>query len=129
MKWDIDRTLANFVDAMLPRFSDEKLGLYFELRLSFSDYGNDLRNEWHKTFNIEFLVIRESNYTRVLGRILGDNNDKNLWDLNKTPHEMTQQSHHDSCWRHDGFRILNECFRNVSEQYEKEVGIDLIMDF
>ena len=57
MKWDIDRTLANFVDAMLPRFSDEKLGLYFELRLSFSDYGNDLRNEWHKTFNIEFLVI------------------------------------------------------------------------
>jgi len=60
------------VEAMLPRFSDERLGLAVGCRVSFDDYGyerdgNTLakRGALHISHFLHFLATRPGNYTKV----------------------------------------------------------------
>ena len=126
MKWNIDSSLAAMIEAMLPRFSNQEVGLHFILRLSFDDFGfakdgnTQTRKEWHKSFNIEYLIHRPSNYTKVLVRVTKDN----LRDSLNEPYEMELASDHDSCWKTDGFDHLFQCLKEAMQQHEENTGCE-----
>jgi hypothetical protein len=99
---DLDNALAAIVEAMLPRFSPADLGLMIQL---------DLRADNHKTDESEaslitFIIQRPHNYTKVLAKRTDFRADR--WLVAGEEIEMDMASDHDSCWRSDGFDILNK---------------------
>jgi hypothetical protein len=129
MEINAESTIANFVESMLPTFSDKKLGLHMIVKFSFNDYGKEnefgiVRKAWHKTYAVELLFIRSSNYTRVLGRF-NDYSNKEFRNMKRGNNEviLKQYSDHDSCWRTDGFSEFFQCFLKAVESYENEMGL------
>jgi len=116
---DIESTIAHIVEAMLPRCSDDKLGLLIRLRIDASDFGyaedgNTLvREPQNIRRHLNFIFVRSSNYTRVF-LFEPDEKDgfvaivgkENLWE---------QQSYHDSCWRSDGMRRITDVYFETCE--------------
>lgn len=127
---DADSTISTIVEAMLPRFSDSTLGLLIGVDLSWYDYGygkdgnTKERDETYLRSNVWFLFVRPSNYTKVYvyeERFTEDGTTGNpkyeelVWE---------QSCDHDSCWRTDGMRYLNEVY-NQAYDFFKERGVEL----
>lgn len=125
---DADISIGHIVEAMLPRSSDSKLGLYIPVQLDFSDYGyakdgNTLEREpLHVRSIVHFLFVRPSNYTQVYVTITEQRSQRHVLN-GKEPHEWQQTSNHDSCWRSDGFRPLTEEYFRLTGMFtDREVS-------
>lgn len=94
---DCESTIAAIVEAMLPRFSNENIGLHMKLEFRFNNNYKYLINH----LCLCLLFIRPSNYTKVFSRMPTE-----IESLNPIHNEMILQSDHDSCWRLDGLRQI-----------------------
>jgi hypothetical protein len=105
-----ESVIAHIVEAMLPRFSDRKLGLLIGVDMDIWDngYGKDgntrERKELHVRRRLYFLFNRPSNYTKVL--FWEPLKDSKGWDCSPAGmygasniQEWHLESDHDSCWR------------------------------
>lgn len=116
---NIDLTLAHIVEAMLPRFSDTKLGLLLRLQLEASDFGyaedgNTLvREPQHIRRDLNFLFVRPSNYTKVF--LFEPNDEEYSWFYQNKEHLWNLESDHDSCWRSDGLRRITDVYFEICE--------------
>ena len=122
---DLDMTVASIVEAMLPRFSDHKLGLLISLDLAFDDYGygkdgNTLEREPQHARRFPWLLfVRPSNYTQVffwedIDPEVGFGNP--MYDsANPT---WLQTSNHDSCWRSDGFSPITDIYFKECKKFK-----------
>lgn len=117
---DLDMTVANIVEAMLPRFSDHQLGLLVSFDFDFSDYGygkdgnTQEREPLHIRRNPHMLFVRPSNYTKVYFF----EGEAHRSPLCKETIQWEQTSDHDSCWRSDGFRKLTEIYFECCEAFK-----------
>lgn len=129
LKMNMKNTIANVVESMFPKFSDKHLGFHMIVDFRYEDMGFDksgnkrVREPWKDYYRIELLFIRPSNYTKVLGRVM-DNND---YPITRTKNEviLNQYSNHDSCWRSDGFSEFFQTFIKAIKKYEEERNEDL----
>lgn len=98
----IDNALSTIVEAMLPKFSPANIGLLVQLDLRASN------NKMDKTIAtlVTFIFQRPSNYTKVLVKRTDFHEDP--WLFKDKEIVMDLASDHDSCWRSDGFLILNK---------------------
>jgi hypothetical protein len=104
---DLDNALAAIVEAMLPRFSPADLGLVIQLDLRASKHSVDSDDdEKSEASLVTFIIQRPHNYTKVLAKRTDFRHDR--WLRPGVEIEMDMTSDHDSCWRSDGFRILND---------------------
>lgn len=104
---DSESVISHIVEGMLPRFSDEKLGLLIEIDMDIHDHGygadGSTKERKEKGFRHSFCFLfhRPSNYTKTL-----------FWEPKKdargvdcTPfysrevQEWYLECDHDSCWR------------------------------
>ena len=111
------QVIPSVVEAMLPRFSHEKLGLAITLDLRDNYYDNyDSEKDRSAATDMRFIFHRPSNYTKVLINYKFNNfrGTKNNPRYNTVYFE--KHSDHDSCWKSDGMRILN-IHRNNVERY------------
>ena len=113
---NLDNSLAAMVEAMLPLFSPANLGLVIQLDLRASN------NETDKSVAnlITFIFQRPSNYTKVLVKRTEFRCDP--WLLKGQEIVMELASDHDSCWRSDGFRILNEDWQDKVDKVGHPYG-------
>jgi hypothetical protein len=95
MKIDIHQAIIAIVEAMLPRFTKDKL-LFISVRCNYDFYEEGVHIE-HPAFTVNFIFHRPSNYTKVLFQVL-DRVFISPYDLTA----MQLSSDHDSCWRSDG---------------------------
>ena len=126
---DAEISIARIVETMLPRFSDRKLGLYFDIQLDLSDYGYGIdgdtleREPLNARSEVHMLFVRPSNYTQVY--VLIERTGYSIGRLHplSEKYEWTQTSDHDSCWREDGFNLLtNEYFALTALFKDREKG-------
>ena len=117
---DFDQVIPSVVEAMLPRFSHEKLGLAITL---------DLREDNHdaSTYRVgvdasiativRFIFHRPGNYTKVL--VNYEFNNFHDRESNPRHNEVYFEKHsdHDSCWRSDGLSILRIYRDNVEDYF------------
>jgi len=103
-----DITIPNVVEAMLPRFSDRRLGLLIHVRMGFDDFGyaadgNTLEREpLHVTKACDIIYNRPSNYTKVFSWFPAEDAiGLDSWSqyAKPQPQEWKLESDHDSCWR------------------------------
>jgi len=126
VSFDAENIISRLVEAMLPRFSDQKLGLYIVLDLSFSDYGyaddgnTKEREALHVREYFSFLFVRPSNYTKVF--FYRPSKDAKGLTLDpsysKEPVLWTLECDHDSCWRSDGMRQITKIYFEATKQFE-----------
>lgn len=94
IKMSVETVIVAFVEAMLPRFSDDKQLLKISLDMEASAPENP---DKHIRRYAHLLFHRPSNYTKVLWNVTDDPrkgyDDFETWDV---------KSDHDSCWRTDG---------------------------
>ena len=121
-----ESVIASVVTAMLPRFSDHKLGLLIEVDMGLTDfgYGADGNTEEREPLSVRrylnFLFVRPSNYTKVL-----------FWEapegskgLDISPYyskgilEWNMECDHDSCWRSDGLRQITKAYFDSRRKFE-----------
>ena len=101
---DAENVLSAIVEAMLPRFSDRKLGLLLGVDMSYNDYGYDTtgaiqeRDELAFREQVNFLIYRPCNYTQVYLHLKPKTN-KYTSPLNKDCKTWVRLADHDSCWR------------------------------
>ncbi len=126
MKMKIDNAICAMVEAFLPRFSSEKLGLFIEMNCGFDDH----RKELTVRRFLQFIFVRSSNYTQVLFR---DNHPPDDYIWNGKEFIWTQESHHDSCWRSDGmtklFKTWCDSFTILENQGSKRKDISEYHNF
>lgn len=101
-----DMVIANVVEAMLPRFSAENLGILVGVDMGLSDYGfgkdgdTEEREPLHSRRYPWFLFIRPNNYTKVYYWLPSeDAKGSDLNPLYKPEVVWTEIADHDSCWR------------------------------
>lgn len=127
-------TIASIVEAMLPRFSDRKLGLLIPIQLNADDhgYGKDGNTRERKALGIRkivwFLFVRPSNYTKVyvwtapkgsIGVEYDPRYNKNVvWKL---------ECDHDSCWRDAIGSALRDVHYPMMERFKgrKISGVEM----
>jgi len=119
-----DMTITHIVEAMLPRFSDSKLGLYIDVKLDFFDWGygadgNTVEREGLAVrTDIHFLFVRASNYTQVYALIERPEDSEIKYVLNGThKYKWHRTSYHDSCWRSDGLNPLTDEYFHLAELF------------
>lgn len=102
--WNVhlDQVVSAFVDTMLPRFSKDK-GILVNIRLRLSHEDNTVTRTVHMIFS------RPRSYTIVMATAKAHS----LRDIASEDWKM--YSHHDSCWRSDGFRILSSVWREMRD--------------
>jgi hypothetical protein len=130
----VENTVASIVEGMLPRFSDNNLGLLITVQLDITDYGygKDGNTLERKQFGIRryvhLIFTRPSNYTKVFvwipeggktGLDLFPQYAKDIvWDL---------VCDHDSCWK-DGFKqSISDCYNKMIEKFKgrKVSGVEM----
>jgi hypothetical protein len=116
LQMDLSNAIPKIVEAMLPRFSPNELGLYIELDLRDSYYGKDGENEKSVATMVKFIFHRPNNYTRVLVNYEFDNFSKSFMQ-SKTLTRYEEYSYHDSCWRSDGMTILSHHWKMISDYF------------
>lgn len=104
---EAESVLYHVIESMLPRFSDAKLGLMFGVDMHLWDSGYEEdgntrgRKEKNVRLNLFFLIVRSSNYTKVL--FWEPKKDAKGLDGNPRWSRETVEwfllSDHDSCWR------------------------------
>lgn len=101
VKLDAEPVICSMVEAMLPRFSDSKLGLLLGIDMHIYDlgYGKDGNTKERKEKNVRrflyFLFVRSSNYTKVF--FWEPSKDKSRYPC--AIEEWYLICDHDSCWR------------------------------
>jgi len=123
---NLDMTIGTIVEAMLPQFSDSRLGLLLTLNMSFDDYGfgDDGNTRVCKGKHIRLfpslLFQRPSNYTKVFFRM--PKNDAKGLDINpkwaREPLEWHLEHDHDSCWR--DFEAITQLALDSWGKFKKE---------
>lgn len=123
---DHNMVIYQIVEAMLPRFSDAKLGLVLSFDMSITDWGyasdGNTRDRQKKDVRdfYWFLFQREFNYTKVLfykgsstqaGRDLDPR-----WT--KQPLQWNLESDHDSCWSSDGLRKMIDMYFAARDRFK-----------
>jgi len=112
------------VEAMLPRFSDERLELAVGCRVSFDDYGyerdgNTLakRGALHISHFLHFLATRPGNYTKVY--MYEDVSDQGTEGnpMYGGKFQWNQIADHDSCWDIDS--ELNKLYCAASQRMQE----------
>ncbi len=113
---NLKQVIPSIVEAMLPRFSHEELGLAITLDLRDNFYYDDSEKNKSASTDVRFIFHRPSNYTKVLVNYEFNSfhDTKNNPMDNKVYFE--KHSDHDSCWRTDGVKILG-IHRNNVEKY------------
>ena len=126
---DAEITIAEIVEAMLPRFSDSKLGLLISLDINFFDhgYGKDGNTIERKELDVRrfpsFLFVRPSNYTQVYFYEPSAYSSV-IWGPNVI---WKQRSNHDSCWRSDGLQDLTKIYFECAKKFDgrKVSGVEM----
>lgn len=94
IKMNIDQVIAAFVEAILPRFSDDKKVLAMKLNIGAAKPGDYRKEVVHY---IHILFHRPNNYTQVLWKVVDSRKDNykdfSVWEV---------KCSHDSEWRTDG---------------------------
>lgn len=109
---DIAKCVNEIVDAMLPRFTEDKvLSINIIMEVENFKTAHCIR----RSFDI--IYYRPSNYTFVGTRIPIEGEVKTLMFPDRIESELKQHSYHDSCWRSDGTEHIIRKFANeiVSE--------------
>jgi hypothetical protein len=122
-----ESTIRHIVEAMLPRFSDHKLGLLMTFDMSIDDhgYGRDggTRERRKKEFRhmFHFLFVRPSNYTKILvWEPDPDAKGLDLWPkYHMKPLKWTLLCDHDSCWTDAAGSFVNKLFWKGWEGFKK----------
>lgn len=127
--------LSSIVESMLPRFSDNKLGLTMTLDMGMHDfgYGSDgntrERRELSVRRSLSFLFHRPSNYTKVFywEPEPGSKGLKILPGYAKEPLDWYMLSDHDSCWRDAiGSKVTDVYFQMAGAfKGRKRTGVEL----
>ena len=140
---DAESTIRGIVEAMLPRFSDDKLGLLIGLNMEMDDLGYGMdgstieREPLAVHRHVHFLFSRPNNYTKVFLWI-ADPNAKGLdnWPANsKEPLEWLMTCDHDSCWCSDGLSSLSKIHFEMLDIFRnrkvggKDIHFDAIHEF
>jgi len=114
-----ERFITETVEAMLPRFSDQKLALVMKINLRWNYYSENGEND--TSFSKTFLVVfhRPSNYTKVLLKEI----DHTFYHNDNKFIDMELKSDHDSCWRSDGMRWIYQTYSEAWDYFD-ELGID-----
>jgi hypothetical protein len=94
---DIANCVNNMVEAMLPRFTKDKV-LIITIRMEAENF--TLNHRIGKNFSLVF--YRSSNYTFVGTRIPVDGENPMYNFPDRIENELKRHSYHDSCWRSDG---------------------------
>lgn len=122
MYLDSEPTIRSIVEAMLPRFSDNFLGLLMEVDMTYSG-SKPLASDPERTRRYEkrkfvyLLFVRPTNYTQVYVIV----SDKGHFTADLTEWKLTCD--HDSCWSSDGLRPLQEAHYECMRFFEKK-GIE-----
>ena len=119
---ELSQVLATMVETMLPRFSNNRIGLYMVLDLREDCYTEDGTNEKSAASIMRFIIHRPSNYTKVLTKYEFNNFHEELGNNGKDTHYYEKQSDHDSCWRSDGFNILFKHRQNVEKFFAEQTS-------
>jgi hypothetical protein len=123
--------IASVIETMLPRFSDERLGVGMSLDMDLSDYGFDHSGSKRERKQLSvrrfpsFLFIRPSNYTQVyyclpspdaVGLDLSP-----LWSRKELV--WTLVCDHDSCWRDAVGSELSKIYFAMSKKFDgRKIG-------
>jgi len=117
--------IASVVESMLPRFSDEKLGVVMGLDMGLSDYGygEDGNTYEREELSIRrfpsFLFIRPCNYTQVYYYLPSP--DAVGLELNpvwvRKELVWTLICDHDSCWRDAVDHEISSVYFNMSDRF------------
>lgn len=117
-------TIYHIVEAMLPRFSDSRLGLRIVVDMGLNDWGfaDDGNTREREAMSqrrlVEFLFVRSSNYTKVF-----------VWEPPKKAvglelsaaygeKEWVLESDHDSCWRDAVGSRLTDIYFQMSNKFK-----------
>jgi hypothetical protein len=133
-KIDTESVIGVIVEAMLPRFSDENLGLIVSLDMRLTDYGygddGNTRERPEKNVGkyLHFMFIRPSNYTKVYFWE-SPKSSKGL-DINPKYHRelvWDMICDHDSCWRSSMGSAICDAYFAMSKQFNgrKKSGKEL----
>jgi len=95
-----ENAICTIVEAMLPRGTNERLGLYLTLNIDAIDYSDTIDQKIARK-GLEFIFVRPSNYTQVYVK------EHAKWELH---------SDHYSCWRSDGLRKIFTCVSDVCKK-------------
>lgn len=109
------QAIPSIVEAMLPRFSSEKIGLSVTLDLRDDDYDTDK----DAATTCRLLFHRPSNYTKVLVNYTFNEFNNHATDPRYNIVYFEKHSDHDSCWKSDGLRILDIHWKNVHQHFSK----------
>lgn len=94
MKIEMEKVISEMVEAMLPRFSEDKV-LLLTADVSYEEFDERFSVDAHR-FSIHFAFHRPGNYTKVLFAT-----SERAWRIEEGL-ELCHTSDHDSCWRGDG---------------------------
>ena len=111
----LSQAIPTIVEAMLPRFSFNKVILAITLDLR----DEDLDTNKSAATIMRFLFHRPSNFTKVLVHYEFNNFNKRDGRLSRDPVYYEKYSDHDSCWRSDGLTILSEHWKEVEKFFNK----------
>lgn len=130
-------TLATIVEALLPRGasanwtlpeggqchdpSQPSQALYIVLDLRGSVHSDDGDSTFASEV-VHLIIERPTNYTKVFAHVNDD------FQLPK-PEQFVMRSDHDSCWRTDGFRDVDQSFLHIQDQLRKRHPEGRINDF
>jgi len=113
-----ENIICDFVEAMLPRFSNKELCLYMAFDYDYTETTKcGKRQNKRKHFSV--LFQRPDNYTKVLVNF-EDTNHLNRENIIKGKEIIWKlMSDHDSCWRSDGMRFFNQLFNGKPVDFEQ----------
>ncbi len=126
--------LSSFVECMLPRFSDNKLGLVMTLDMHMADHGYGAdgntreRRELSVRRSLSFLFQRPSNYTKVFyWEPAPGSKGHAFFPHGKEPLEWYMLSDHDSCWRDAIGSKMTDVYFQMSEVFKgrKRSGVEI----
>jgi hypothetical protein len=99
----VDKAVIAIVEAMLPTFSKDR-GLAVKISASISP---DVKEDKRAYREIQMVFQRKAAYTSVFVASRS---------AHAEPLTFTLASHHDSCWKTDGFQPLNTLYFDMCEE-------------
>jgi len=121
---DAESVIGDIVEAMLPRFSDENLGLIVSLDMRLSDYGygddgnTRERPEKNVSTYLHFIFTRPANYTQVyFWQTPQGNKGLSIHPKHNGELVWTKICDHDSCWRDSTGSELTDAYFAMSKKF------------
>ena len=118
VKMKAAHAIEEIVDAILPRFTEDKL-LHVALNVEYMCHAKKKNKDETATieniFCVHYIFHRPMNYTRVLRSI-----NHNPFEI-KAGDMFRQTAYHDTCWRTDGLESdLDSIHYGIMEKIEKD---------